>query len=59
MVTADPVSRTLHDRLAQEVRALKAQLTVGLPILGIVLAGLVPTVRDGKDPAVALSATIG
>lgn len=49
----------MHDELVNDVRALKARLCLGLPIIGVVMAQLVATVSVQDDPGVPLSASIG
>lgn len=49
MKPTTPVSRTEHDRLSNSVRQLKARLCLGLPILGLTLAQLVPTAQHGSS----------
>ena len=47
MVAATPLSRAEYDRLVGGLRQVKARLCLGLPIIGLTLAQLVPVARHG------------
>lgn len=58
VVDANPVSRTVHEQLVNDVRALKARLCLGLPIIGLAVAQLVATVGESQDRSLTLSASL-
>ena len=56
MVAATPLSRAEYDRLVGGLRQVKARLCLGLPIIGLTLAQLVPVAqsRDAETSVVGL-----
>ncbi len=59
MPTASPVSRNALDSVVNNLRALKARLCLGLPVIGLIVAQLVGTVQESDEFAVSLTASLG